>query len=75
MAKRTPGAVLLMWEDINRGLPLVEEYLNLKQVLEPVETTKGTSVSLVPFGLVKEAEESYERHMAFLYSQDLKRWK
>ena len=76
MARRTPGAVLLTWEDIStgRGLPLVEEYLNLKEPLAVPEMKKGTSATLVPFGLLSSAEQCYERYLAYLYAQDIRYW-
>lgn len=74
MAKRTPGAVLLTWDDLatGRGLPLVEEYLGLKTPLTVPTMKKGTNTTLVPLKFIKEAEESYERHLSFLYSQKLR---
>lgn len=74
MAKRTPGAVLLTWDDLatGRGLSLVEEYLGLKNKLSAPIMKRGTSMALVPLQYVKEAEESYEKHLSFLYSQRLR---
>lgn len=72
MAKRTPGAVLLTYEDIitGRGLPLVEEYLNLKSTLEMTATKKGTGVSsLVPLDLVRHADRAFNRYFHFLCHQ------
>lgn len=71
MAKRTPGAVLLTYEDITtgRGLPLIEEYLGLKQPLEMVEMKKGTSKKLAPLGLVERADRAFNRYFHFLTSQ------
>lgn len=67
MAKRT-GGVLLTWDDMvtDRGLPLVEEYLGLKQKLEVpnLSEVKGTSDVLVPYSLSELAEESHERHLS-----------
>jgi hypothetical protein len=74
MAKRTPGAVLLTYEDIvtGRGFPLVEEYLNLKTKLEVVPTKKGTSVSsLVPSDLVRHADRAFNRYFHFLCHQPI----
>ncbi len=73
MAKRTPGAVFLTYEDIltGRGLPLVEQYLGLKQKLEMIPTEKGTSANLVPLGLVLHADKAFNRYFQFLRSQPL----
>jgi hypothetical protein len=73
MAKRTPGAVLLTWEDIEtgRGLPLVERYLGLKQPLEMMPMKKGASTNLVPLELVRHADVAFNRYYHFLRSQPL----
>ena len=80
MAKRTPGAVFMTWEDLvtNRSLSLVEKYLGLK---EPIQFSVE---SLVPFithktGLLDKklldlCQDSYEKHLYFLRNQDLQFW-
>ena len=77
MAKRTPGAVLLQWDDLitGRGLSLVEDYLSLKVKLEmpddAFQSLKGTDDILIPNAMMKEAEICYERHLSFLFHQTL----
>jgi len=82
MAKRTPGAVLLTWDDLTsrRGLPLVEEYLRLNRKLELSETVLATLerqfvTDLLAYPLLEAAESSYERHLFFLKNQQLKYWR
>lgn len=74
MAKRTPGAVLLTWDDLatGRGLPLVEDYLGLKTPLSRFTLPRRNGASLVPHSLVEEAERSFESHLFFLHSQKIR---
>jgi len=81
MAKRTPGAVLLTWDDLvaGRGLNLIEEYLNLRQpilfdpsLLAPYQHTFTTV--LVSPTLRATTEDAYQRYLYFLKSQNLRYW-
>lgn len=81
MAKRTPGAVLLTWDDlaVGRGLNLIEEYLGLRQpilydpkLLAPFRRTFATA--LIDPVLVKSTEDAYQRYLYFLKSQNLRYW-
>lgn len=74
MAKRTPGAVLLTWEDMSndRCFPLLEEYLGLNTSLTS-EKFEAETLDLVEHSLVEQAQESYERHLYYLKQLDLKR--
>lgn len=77
MAKRTPGAVLLTWEDVRtgRGLPFVEQYLGLRDSLRnrPELFEKFEEANL-PYESMAAAEDSYSRHLSFLYRQNLVFW-
>lgn len=72
IAKRTPGAVLLTWEDLvsGKGLPLMEEYLNLKTPLK-LKGRDWDSKNIVETKYVEEAQRSYERHLWFLRQLNL----
>jgi len=78
MAKATPGAVLLTWEDLTSatGLPLIEEYLGLKTQLEPtidefVQDETQTQCNL-PSELIQQGQEAYERYLYYLKQLDLR---
>jgi hypothetical protein len=76
MAKRTPGAVFLTWDDLSsgKGFDLIEEYLGLKEMLklgldfftDLLLTDKITS------DLVKSGDECYERHLFYVKQLDLR---
>ena len=81
MAKRTPGAVLLTWDDlaVGRGLNLIEEYLGLRQpipydpaLLIPYKRTFSTG--LVEPSLRVETENTYQRYLYYLKNQNLRQW-
>jgi hypothetical protein len=75
MAKRTPGAVLLTWDDLTSaaGLPLIEEYLELKKSLEPsIMHFIQNDEDFVPAEFISRGEESYERYLYYLKQLDLK---
>jgi hypothetical protein len=74
-ARNTPGAVVLTWDNLNngKGLDLIENYLDLKS---PLKYEDGNfldkSWENVPYPLLKEAEECYERHYFYLHHINLK---
>lgn len=77
MAKRTPGAVLLTWEEVvsGRGFPKIEEYLELVNplVAPPDFFVEHAPIhQLIPADYLREAESSYERHLFFLKNQELR---
>lgn len=79
MAKRTPGAVLLTWEDLRsgRGVPLVQEYLGLKEPIpyDPALLApyiRSFSAGLVAPALLADAESTYEKYLYFLRNQRLR---
>ena len=72
MAKRTPEAVLVTFDDALTGtaFPLIEEYLVLKTPLFGNPASFPTApVGLAKWDLVKSCQESYERHLFFLRSR------
>jgi hypothetical protein len=81
MAKRTPGAVLLTWDDLLTGRldGEVEDYLNLKTPIQKLpewyNSYRQEFPDVVPTDLREWAEDSYERHLFFLKNQDLRYWK
>lgn len=75
MAKRS-GGVLLTWEDMQtgRGIPLIEDYLNLRQpipydplLLGPYRRT--FNMDSVKPTLLAETESTYEKYLYWLKSQ------
>jgi len=72
MAKRTPKAVFLTWQDLadGRGQILIERYLNLKNPLGPVSFSEPTEDETPP-ELIEQAQDSYERYYYYLNQQDL----
>lgn len=77
MAKRTPNAVLLTWDDLieSRGINLIEEYLNLKQ---PVFFNSDLLCSLKPtnnsidFKFISKVEDTYQRYLYYLKNQNIR---
>lgn len=81
MAKRTPGAVLVTWEDLltTRFLPMIEDYLELKQSInydpQCLSSLQRTfSSDLVGASLRSDAESSHEKYLYFLKSQEIQHW-
>jgi len=81
MAKRTPGAVLLTWDDLieNRGISLIEDYLNLRQpiVYDPASLApfkRTYSTDLVGLQVRSKVEDTYQRYLYYLKSQNLQHW-
>ena len=79
MSKRTPGAVLLTWNDLleNKGLSLIEDYLNLKQPIsfncfDFNKLEKKFSNDLVDFKTRSRTEDSYQKYLFFLKNQNLR---
>lgn len=76
MARKTPGAVLLTWEDMatGRGFKVLEEYLNLKEPLALREFPRAPAKSFVGGPLVTQAQSSYERYLYYLRNLPLRRF-
>jgi hypothetical protein len=73
MAKRTPGAAFVTWDDLASGSAFgtIEEYLGLKQPLEGdfVSEYKNS----INESFVNEAQDAYERYHYLLKSAELRR--
>lgn len=67
MAKQTPGAVLLTWEELlstKKSLKLIEDYLNLK---EPLNLQINEEIKdSIDVEIVKKSQERYERYLFIL---------
>ena len=81
MAKRTPGAVLLTWDDLveNRGISLIQDYLGLKQPVsfDPVSLSpfkRAYSTDLVGLQVRSEVDDTYQRYLYYLKNQNLRFW-
>jgi hypothetical protein len=74
MARNTPGAVLLTWNDIKekKGMDLLKKYLGLMRV--PIIDTEPNypKTSNINYGIIQKADECYERHYYYLKKCDLK---
>ena len=80
MAKRTPGAVFLTYEQLcaGQGIELIKEYLDLPSDIDfnPSEMEKinrGFGTDLLGLNLRSEVERTYERYLYFLKNQPLRR--
>lgn len=73
MAKKTPGAILLRWQDLStrEGLELVEDYLNLKQPLE--ERLFSSPEITLASELTDKSQDVFERHLYYLNNLDLRK--
>lgn len=77
MSRRTPGAILLTWEDLihNRGMNLIEDYLSLK---EPINLKIDNKIidnkiidNKIGLTLLSEVEETYQKYLYYLKNQNL----
>lgn len=78
MAKRTPGAVLLTWQNLidGKGMDLIKNYLNLKDSINFDSKLLGIynrtfSSNLIDIKLLQEVQDAYERYLYFLKNQKL----
>lgn len=73
MARRTPGSVLLTWDDMQSGaaFPLIESYLGLKEPLVGAELFTKSIKDRVPFHMVEHAQDAYEKYFYKLKNLDL----
>jgi hypothetical protein len=75
LARCTPGAVLLTWDDLTSGtgFSLIEEYLDLNTQLEPtLEEFTEEDIENVPLEYVQRGQDAYERYLFYLKQLDLK---
>ena len=67
MAKRTPNALLIKWQDLADGniFQTIEEFLGLKEKLKPTHQSFTVEEEPTP-EFFEEAQDSYERHLYYL---------
>ena len=74
MAKKTPGSLLVTWDDIvsERAFESVQKYLGLKRPLESAynAVTKEESELQYPYSLASQAQARFERHLAYIRDID-----
>jgi len=76
MAKRTPGAIMLTWQNMKdkQGLDLVENYLELDDSLYIADSTFWSDdLNEVPEEFVEKAQDRYEAYLYYLKQLDLRR--
>ena len=71
MAKETPGAIMLTWEDLNaEGFRLIDNYLGLKMPLNiRNEQVSREFFYEIPENLLRPAEKAYEK-----YTKRMRQW-
>lgn len=74
VAKRSPGSLLLTWDDLARREPLciIKEYLGLSRDL-PVVEVAADPPEVCPERLVDECQLAYDRYHYYLSKLDLRR--
>lgn len=79
MAKKTPGAILLTWDDLaaGRGISMIDEYLNLKKPLafNPLalnDLSKQFTSDLIDVNRRVECEDSFQKYLYSLKNLNLK---
>lgn len=76
MAKRTPDAVLLSWDDLAKGtaFPIIEQYLGLKDELRTdYEDFMHDEADNFDEKLTRECQDAYERYYYYLSKLKLRR--
>lgn len=76
MAKRTPGAVFLTWEDLSKGtaFSVIEKYLDLNTQLKPEHFHFSASLhDKFSEKLIQQCEESYERYFYQINKLELRK--
>ena len=75
MARKTPGAVLLTWEDLQagRGMDLVGNYLRVPYRFTQPKVSPFSKNNKVAPEILKKADECYERYYYYLRQFDLVR--
>ena len=77
MAKKTPGAIFLTWDDIKskKKLELVENYLNIKEKIN-LDNSLISKFSedidcSIPYSDLIKVENTYEKYLFFLKNLNL----
>lgn len=76
MAKRTPDAMLITWDDLAKGrsFPTIEEHLGLKkQLFTTYEEFSAENKDHFDERLVNECQDAYERYYYYLDKLNLRR--
>ena len=76
MARNTPGAVLLTWDDMRsgKGNPLIEDYLSLKEpLITNPELFKKSTKEQVPAQVVEHCQDTYEKYLFKMRSLGLRK--
>ena len=73
MARMTPGAVLLTWDNLRdgKGMDLVSKYLNIKYVLPMKDEFSSSPVTKIDYNILQKADECYEKYYYSLRQLDL----
>lgn len=80
MAKRTPGAVFLTWDDLNnnRGIDLIDDYLELKQGLiydsSLLDDFRQEPDVRIKLEIRNKVEETYQKYLYWLKTNTLIRF-
>lgn len=74
IAKKSPGSVLLTWDDLAKepSLRIIEGYLGLSERLHPPSLNQGDGV-LCSERTVGECQEAYDRYYQYLNGLELRR--
>ena len=64
MSRRTPGAVLLTWNDLAsmEAFPHIEKYLNLKEPLVPIDIFQEENEK-ASRNIIEQSQDAYERYL------------
>lgn len=75
MAKRTPGAIVLRWQDVleGRAESLIADYLSIKGVTLDTESADEKSADSIPYEILQKAEDCYERHLYYIKTLQVRR--
>ena len=74
MAKRTPGAVVLTWNELmtGKGLPMIQDYLGLRQPIIHRNVFPDSAPDLLLPSEIEESELYYEKYLYLLKKLDLR---
>lgn len=74
IAKKSPGSLLLTWEDLARdsSLRIIEEYLGLSEFLKPISLGEPPQ-EICSESVVESCQEAYDRYYYYLNKLELRR--
>lgn len=75
VARRSPGALLLTWDDLakERSMRIIEEYVGLSSPLTPPEPPNEQESEICPEAVVEECQKAYDRYYYYLSQIELRR--